>query len=120
MASYVWPPGLPQDTGIDYQENTGLLILRSPMDAGPAKMRKRGNRPDNITVSFYMTPAQLDTLATFVNDTIKGTARFDFPHPRTNATVEVRFVPSSDGQLYSISYLSPSLYLVQMSLEVLP
>ena len=52
--------------------------------------------------------------------TLAGTARFGFPHPRTGAQVEARIVPVDDGALYSLSYVSPDLYAVDLTLEVLP
>lgn len=118
--SYVWPGALPQYVHTDYAENSGVMLLSTPMDAGPAKLRRRGARPDRLTVSFTMDNAQLDTLRTFVQDTLRGTARFGFPHPRTRQQVEVRLVPSDGGQLYAVTWLSPIKYAVSMTLEVLP
>lgn len=119
-ASYTWPPSLPQDVMRDFSENSGVLILRTPMDAGPSKMRRRGARPDQMTVGFYMTTAQVETLDNFVKNTIKGTARFYFPHPRTGAAVEARLVPGQDGQLYTASFFAPGQFTVGMTLEILP
>jgi hypothetical protein len=120
MASYTWPGSLPQKVRTDYTENAGVLILSTPMDAGPAKRRRRGNMPNTVNVGFYMTTAQVATLENFVQNTIKGTARFDFPQPRTGGTVEVRLVPQGDGRLYSVSYYSPTEWLVDMNLEIIP
>lgn len=118
--SYVWPVSLPQVARRDYSENYGTLTLRSPMDKGPAKMRYLGTRPDQLRVSFEMTSEQVNTLRTFVGTTLKGTARFGFPHPRTGAQVEARFIPQGENEMFSISYMSPGRYIVAMSLEVLP
>lgn len=119
-ASYTWPVTLPQTPLANYTENNGVLILQTPMDAGPAKRRRRGAMPTTFSVGFHMTSAQVSTLETFVKTTISGTARFNFTHPRTGSSVEVRIVPSSDGQLYTLTYLKPSTYLVTLNLEVLP
>ena len=118
--SYVWPASLPQNVFTDYSETRGALFLRSPMDAGPAKIRKRGKRPDTLSVSFAMSQSQLGTLDTFINSTIKYTARFGFPHPRLRTLVECRIVPQEDGQSYSIEYLALDRWKVSMELEVLP
>lgn len=118
--SYVWPATLPQAVRVDYSENTGALILRTPMDAGPAKMRRRGARPSKMTLGFFMTSAQVATLETFVLTTLKGTARFGFPHPRTGTQVEARIIPADDGALYSVNYLTPIEWTVSMEIEVLP
>lgn len=90
------------------------------MDSGPAKRRRRSAGIEQMTCGFVMTTAQVATLENFITNTIKGTARFDFAHPITAVTVEVRVVPQGDGQLYSAAYLGPSTYAVSMTLEVLP
>lgn len=118
--SYLWPSGLPQAPQKGYTESIGVLITRTAMDAGPAKQRKRGNRPQSMNVSFIMTDAQVAILETFVVQTIKGTARFGFTHPRTNTIVEVRIVPQTDGEMYSLTYIAPGFYTVALKLEVLP
>jgi hypothetical protein len=121
MATYTWPPTLP--TGIDsqgYSESSGVLVLASPMDAGPAKMRYRGQKPSQFTVDMIMDDSQIATLETFINTTLRGTARFDFPHPRTQTTIEARFVPSSDGKYFGVSYFAPNLYRISFSIEQMP
>jgi hypothetical protein len=120
-ASYTWPAGLPQTVRRDnYQETSGVLVLQTPMDAGPAKMRRRGAKPTTLQVGFYMTTAQVETLETFIKSTIKGTARFYFTHPRTGVQVEVRIVPSQEGAYYSAAFNAPGEYTVDLTLEILP
>ena len=118
--SYVWPSSLPQVVQKGYTETGGVLVLRTSMDAGPAKQRRRGARTQTMQVSFFMTTAQVTTLKTFVEDTLRGTARFGFPHPRTGLVAEVRIVPQQDGAMYNIQYLAPNYYTVPMTLEILP
>lgn len=120
MASYVWPPGLPQGVQNGYVESIGANIIKTPMDQGPAKQRLHSKRPDSLPVTFFMTAAQVSILNTFIFDTIKGTARFDFTHPRTNSTVEVRIVVGQDGELYKANHLGLDFYNVTMTLEILP
>lgn len=118
--SYVWPVSLPQNVRRDFSEDAGALIIRTPTDAGPAKMRRRGARPSKLSVGFFMTAAQIATFETFVLTTLKGTARFGFPHPRTGNQVEARIIPADDGSLYSVKFSTPTEWLVDMQLEVLP
>lgn len=118
--SYVWPVSLPQKPNTDYSETGGVLLVRSPMDAGPAKQRKIGNKPQVLSLTFDMKDAQVVTFEDFVKNTLKGISRFGFTHPRLNQTVEVRLVPSSDGQLYSLKYLSVGYWTVSLSMEILP
>lgn len=119
--AYTWPGSLPQVPQKGYTEDKGFILIKTPMDAGPAKIRKRGKRPDMLNVSFIMTSAEVGYLQNFVENTLLGTARFNFPHPRlTGTTSEVRLVPQGEGILYNMSYLAPNYYTVTMQLEVLP
>ena len=57
--SYIWPLSLPQKPNTNYSESGGVLIIRSPTDAGPAKQRRRGNKPQVLSMNFDMTDAQV-------------------------------------------------------------
>lgn len=117
-----WPPSLPTaPTPQGYAEDGGAHIARAPMDAGPPKMRKLGTRADLMPITFRLTTAQVATFETFVKTTTGGgVKRFNFTHPRTAASKEVRFVPEQDGKIYRITYIGPGLWLVAMTFEVLP
>lgn len=118
--TYIWPLSLPQAPQKGYTETGGVLMVRTPQDKGPAKMRKLGSKPQTLNVSFLMTTLQVSTLETFVKTTISGTARFGFTHPRTGVVVEVRIVPQGEGDYYNLSYVAPGYYNVSLTLEVLP
>lgn len=118
--SYVWPPSLPQAPLKGFTETGGMLILRTPTDSGPAKQRRRGESPSNLQATFTLTSAQAATFEDFVKNTIRGTARFGFKHPRTYNIVEVRIVPQGQGQLYSLAYLAPGYWNLSLQLEILP
>lgn len=121
MAVYTWPATLPTAPDRNsYSESYGVLMLSTPMDAGVAKRRRRGNRPRTISVAFIMDDTQIATLETFINDTIKGTARFDFPNPRTGVVAEFRIVPNGEGELFTIMPFTPVLYRITMTFEQLP
>lgn len=118
--SYTWPLALPSAPTTAFSEDFGINIVRTQPDAGPAKMRRRANRPRIMNCTFEMSNYEITQLESFVNTTLQGTARFGFTHPRTNAVVEVRLVPQQDGQLYTISYLNYDVYIVTMQMEILP
>jgi hypothetical protein len=118
--SVSWPLTLPQTPQKGFQETVGALIQRTSMDAGPAKMRRRAARPDTMSLQYIMTTAEVDTLTTFVLDTLDGTTRFGFPHPRKGTVVEVRIVPQGDGQLFQSQYLAPGYWTISLQLEILP
>ena len=120
MAIYTWPTSLPQVPQRGFSESIGLNILRTPMDMGPAKQRRRSSRPSTMSVSFLMTTLQVSTLETFCFNTIQGTTRFNFRHPRTSSTVEVRIVPQQDGELFKVQYMAPTYWTVTLNLEILP
>lgn len=117
---YTWPPGLPQIPERGFTESVGVSVLRTPMDAGPAKMRKRFKRPSILNVSYLLTTAEISLLETFIFTTLQGVFRFNFPHPRTQQSVEVRIIPGSDSTYYTISYVAPGYWKVALQLEVLP
>lgn len=123
MAIPSWPSAnnFPQVPQKGFTESVGINVIRSQTDAGPAKQRVRARRPDTMQLSFILTTAQCDTLETFIKDTIRGTKRFNFPHPRKlGTTVEVRIVPQQDGQFFQLEYLAPGFWQTQMTFEVMP
>lgn len=118
--NFIWPITLPQLPNTDFTEMGGVNILRTPVDAGPAKQRKRSNKPQVLQMSFTMSPEQVVIFENFIKDDLKGVTRFAYTHPRLNSIVEVRIIPQSGGDLYSISYLTPVRYNVSLQMEVLP
>lgn len=119
-ALYTWPTTLPQVVQKGYTESIGQNVLRTPMDAGPAKMRRRSNKPSTLSVSFLMTDAHIAILQDFIINAIQGVMRFNFTHPRLKTSVEVRLVPQSDGNYFTMSYLGPGYWNVPLVFEVLP
>ena len=95
MANPLWPASLPQLVAVDgYQESPPDTVLRTKMDAGPDKLRRRftaGIRP--LTVQLDLDAAQVETLDGFhVTTTAGGSLRFDWVDPRNQTTAEMRFV----------------------------
>lgn len=120
MPVAAWHPSLPQSPQKNFTEIGGALIVRTPMDSGPAKLRRRGKMPGRLNLTFIMTTSQVQTLESWARDTIGAVSRFTFPHPRTGAQVEVRFIPQSEGDLYTITYLAPEYWTVTTTFEILP
>ena len=118
--NFFWPHSLPQAPQENYQETGGVLSLRTPMDRGPAKMRRVGKRTNTMSLTFFMSKTQVDTLTDFIENTLLGTRRFGFTHPRTQLMSEVRIVPQQDGQMFALSYITYDWYNVQIEFEVLP
>jgi hypothetical protein len=111
---------LPQVPQKGFTESLGVSIIRSPMDSGPAKQRRRSSGVNTMELSFIMTTAETTTLETFINTTLAGTKRFSFPHPRKGTTVEVRIVPSGDSEFFKLQYLAPGYWSTSLKFEILP
>lgn len=120
MAILPWEPTLPQSPQKDFQETVGINIIRTSMDMGPSKQRLRSKRPTMLTVNFIMTKIQTETLETFIITTLKGVKRFSWVHPRTGSSIECRVVPQGDGEFYTLQYLAPDYYQVNLKFEILP
>ena len=121
MTVPTWPGTLPQRVQRGFTESVGKNVLRTPMDAGPAKTRIRFERPSTMSVEFLMTTAEATTFESFVNTTLSGgVLRFTFTHPRKETLVEVRIVASQDGGMYNIAYMAPGYWTVTMQWEILP
>jgi len=115
-----WPPTLPQRPTTNFSGSGGALIVRTPMDKGVPKQRRRGKKPIVLNVTYEMTISQLNTFETFVNNTLLGVLRFTTVHPISGNSIEVRIVPQGEGDLYSYSYIQYNLYSVQFQLEIMP
>ncbi len=115
-----WPSTLPQfvlEAG--YSEQLPDTNIESAVDVGPVKIRPRSTvqvRP--LRVAVAMDEDQATTFEEFYITTLSGgTKTFTWVHPRTQATVTMRFrkpapsiVPLGSGQ--EIRYA--------MTLEILP
>lgn len=130
MAIPSWPSanGFPQVPQKGFTESIGANIIRSQTDSGISKQRFRSKKPSTMQLSFIMTTAETQVLETFVKETIRGTKRFNFPHPRlwnytttppTPNTVEVRIVPQQDGEFFKLQYLAPGYWQTQINFEIL-
>ena len=120
MAILSWPTTLPQSPQKDFQETIGINIIRTNMDMGPAKQRLRGQRPSTLQLNFIMTKAQTETLESFIKTDLVGVKRFSWKHPRTGSNIECRIVPQGEGEFYTLNYLAPDYYQVNLKFEILP
>lgn len=117
---FSWPTILPQKPQQNYTETGGVLLLRTSQDRGPAKQRRLGKRINELRCSFHMSSSQVQVLEDFIENSIKGTIRFGFPHPRKNTIVEARIVPQENGLMYTVGYLIGDVWNVDLTFEVLP
>lgn len=120
-----WPASLPtMPIAGGYGEKPQSQVLRSDMDAGPAKTRRRftaGTR--ELTYSLRMTQDQADTFEAFFDNQIAaGALPFDIEQPRTGATVSVLIKTGKGSPPYELTPIDSGTcqYLLSMTLEVQP
>ncbi len=119
MVGIVWPLGLPQLVAVDgYREAPPDTALRTRMDAGPAKVRRRstaGIRP--LSVQLDLDAAQVETLDSFYVEALEsGALGFEWVHPRTRVATTLRFVRPPAYQPRG----SDAAWRAALQLEVLP
>jgi hypothetical protein len=117
MAS--WPGTLPDFVTVDgFQETMPSNVIRTGMDVGPPKLRRRAtSAPRLINCTQIMTGSQITDLETFyITTLVGGTQQFTWKNPRTaGAVTTMRFV---DPPSYS-SAGGGSYYQVNYKLEIL-
>jgi hypothetical protein len=90
----VWPSTLPKPNPDGYEEIMPDNAIRSDMDIGPAKVRKRGtSATTKYVLSFEMDNDGVNTLETFFSTTINdGVDTFDMDDPRNGTTETFRMI----------------------------
>lgn len=119
MAVPDWHIDLPQELLLDgYNEALPDGTIKSDMDAGPSKVRRRFTATVTpISGAIIVTASQLATFKTFFNTTLlKGALRFNWTEPPAHTTsCEMRF---TDVPTYTA--LSDETYKLLLPLEILP
>jgi|SaaInlStandDraft_3_1057020.scaffolds.fasta_scaffold35421_2 hypothetical protein len=112
-----WPGTLPSPIADGYQEIMADNAIRTQMDVGLAKVRKRSTAaPVRFQLAYNMTATQVTTLETFFNTTINdGVDQFTMANPRT--TVSENFRITAPPQ---ITISSGTNYRVVITMERLP
>jgi hypothetical protein len=91
--------------------------LRSDIDVGPQKVRRRFTKGiDIMSASIYLTTSEYSIFETFFKTTLAGgTLPFEFNHPVTGILTEFRF-----REKPRIGSLGGGQFTVSFDLEVLP
>lgn len=117
MAS--WPATLPQSPlARSYQEVPPNNLLRTAMDVGPDKIRKRTtSEVRRFSFSMFFTQAQIEILDDFVQSTISGGVdSFTWKNHRTDDAATVRLVGIPSYRELG----GGNFYTVGMTIEELP
>jgi hypothetical protein len=119
MSNPTWPLSLPQrPLAQGYNEQAPNTVIRTQMEAGPPKVRRRFTAGIRILgLQLQLTAEQVETLDGFHDATLQGGAlAFDWVHPRTGLAMTCRFaeppsyVPIARGRLWTAT----------IKLEILP
>ena len=93
MANETWPGSLPVPllSGVSYASQPN--IIRTQMDAGVAKTRRRFTAvPEDVLFALLLTRAQVQTLQDFVAITLKDVLPFDWIEFRKSEADDVTAV----------------------------
>lgn len=124
MTTAIWPTTLPQNLRVtDHDETPPATILRTEMDAGPAKTRRRFSAmPRPFRGSLIMTREQLAIFDEFFNDTIEGGAlAFTWKLPRTATTWDVKITAQPTYRPTAPRAVDASdHWIVNLELETVP
>lgn len=123
MASNVWPVSLPTAMRIrDLNGAFGDGMIRTQMDAGPAKQRPRFTAaPAPYSGSMLMSGTQLQTLLSFYRTTlVMGADSFEWTDPLTGSAAMVRM--TAPPRVTSLAPLAggDEQWQVNLDIEVLP
>jgi len=114
----VWPASLPQDMLYpNFQEEMPARVVRTRMDAGPAKARPRFTAaPTPLHGSVRLDITQRATFRTFYDSTLAGGAlSFDWKHPVTGVACTMRF--TGDPRIRA---RAANIFEADLDLEILP
>lgn len=114
----LWPPSLPQKLNVQgHQFTFGDPAVRSSPTVGPSKVRPRSSAVSSpLSGQMMMTTAQLATLRTFYNTTVRGADVFIFPDPEGGTALNCRFTA---GPSVSAT-VATGIWSVGLPLEVIP
>lgn len=113
----IWPLTLPQYVDQDgYAQTTKNPLIRTDMEAGPAKVRLRYTAvPEEFNISLVMTKAQFEAFITFFKQTIHyGADIFTWRHPVTRGLSNCRFTSMYNASPHGLDFK------VTISMEILP
>ncbi len=113
----LWPATLPQNFEQEgYSELSPDMTVRTKMDTGPAKVRRRFTAaPYPMSGTMRMTKDQTVDLDTFYQTTTHGGADvFTFIHPRKGTTLSCRFTAPPEYSSFEHDFN------VALKFEVLP
>ncbi len=110
----IWPSLLPQHPLLDaWQENLPDNTLRTEMEQGPAKLRRRSTAASGrMTLQFLLSSDAGGILDYFYADTLGGGVKtFRMAHPRRGDMMTCRFVSPPEYTAVNGTYCRARLTL---------
>lgn len=118
-----WPTATVGELAVRSVE-TESVVLRTKMDGGPAKLRRRfSNSVTKVPVGrMVLTKTALDALETFyITTTSGGVDIFTHTHPISGTTVNYRFVTRPEYDLLvSAPLVANRKWTTSFDLEIVP
>lgn len=110
-----WPSILPQGFLRGFTVKVRNSVLRTQMDVGPDKVRRRVTyTAEDVTGQLMCTEAQAQALDLFYRETTRsGTERFTINAPHFGLPREARFLEPPE-----MSWVGGNLYQCKLSLEL--
>lgn len=118
-----WPTTLPQEAFVGLTEQRQDARLRTQMDKGPPKMRRRFTAAvRRVTVPLVLSGAEKQAFDTFYITTLQeGSLPFDWRDPVTDATISFRFAESPpQWSVMAGGVPNSRLWSGTLDLEILP
>lgn len=120
-----WPGDLPQDQFLGTSIQREMGMVRSEMDVGPAKTRRRYTAcVTKVQCPIKLDNAQLAVFNEFYEETLlEGSEPFDWSNPHTDVTVSYRFIGPPNFRLIMGDLSGDDttrLWEGTLSLEILP
>jgi hypothetical protein len=122
MANAVWPAELPEYPLVQgYTRKPQAARVRSAVDAGPAKVRRRFTaKVRNVTYLVTLTKAQLAIFWDFYDNTLaEGSLPFNWVDGVTGAPAVLRFADDEPSEAPANGN-EPGYLTISMPLEILP
>jgi hypothetical protein len=124
MAQFEWPSSLPQEQFFPVTQTRKDARVRTEMEAGPPKMRRRTTATvEPVTLTLRFEGDEKKIFDDFYKNTIEeGTLRFEWTNPTTRNTVDFRV--GADGypnfEIQRGGSSDGTLWVGEWSLEIMP
>lgn len=116
MAAIKWPGDIKQCFRLDYSEDQQSVVIRSPVDVGPHKVRRRYTKAVvGIAAVIVLDKDELAKFRAFYNTTLQGgVLPFEVTLPTKTAPEDVRFL-----QPFSVAAITDKHFNVGLALETI-